>query len=69
MKVISDMDDASYFEKRAIELIHQAGADRITVLSCSIAKNVPKEAEYKKRYHDNLNKAIQLLTLARIVES
>ena len=68
MKIIADMDDASYFEKRAIELIHEASADRLTVISCRLAKSEAKAIDYSDAYHQKMNKVIQLITLARAVE-
>jgi len=57
MKVISDMDDASYFEKRAIELIHESESARLAGTAASY-----------NTYHSCMNKAIQLIVLARIIE-
>ena len=68
MKIVAAMEDSNYFEKRAIELIHEAEADRITVLSCSMDKNQAGISKYKDAYHQKLNKAIQLIAMARVVE-
>ncbi len=54
MKVVADMDDAGYFEKRAIESIFNASALRVAGSGES------------KLYHAQITKAIQLLALARI---
>jgi len=63
------MEDSSYFEKRAIELIHESGADRLTALSLELDHKPDSVDKYKNDYHQKMNKAIQLLVLARIVES
>jgi len=69
MRMIAGMEDPSYYEKRAIELIHESGADRLTALSCELAKSDDKAQHYRNGYHQKMNKAIQLLALARIIES
>lgn len=66
--MLADMEDSGYFEKRAIELLHEAGADRLTMLSCELAQMADEYKKYKDAYHQKMNKAIQLIVLARIVE-
>ena len=55
MKIIADMDDANYYEKRAIEEIAYATAIRIACIN-------------ELEYHQRINKAIQLLLLAKCSE-
>jgi len=62
------MRDSSYFEKRAIEAIHEAEVDRITALGAEMDKDIVRFTESNARYHNRLIKAMQLLALARIVE-
>lgn len=53
MKIIADMEDSHYYEKRAIELIAES----------AVCRAVANDSEY----HKNIIKAIQLLALADIV--
>ena len=64
MKIVVDLNDASYYEKRAIECIQEAESIRLTKPEMKGSELIMVDA----MYHHQLNKAIQLLALARITE-
>lgn len=59
MAIISDVGSVEFYEHRAIEEIHEAQSIRNIMVTDSIADDT-------EQYHQHINKAIQLLLLARL---
>jgi len=62
MAIVSDVGSCEYYEYRAIEEIHAASLHRISILE---DRKFDGNEHSDARYSEHMNKAIQLLLLAR----
>jgi hypothetical protein len=67
MKIVADMEDAHYYEMRSCELLREANDLRRMNPGSFIGTPTAVKTKVTMRYHKLMNKAIQLIALARIV--